>query len=286
MLTIFIIAALAIFLLSLDFGWSNVLASHRNDLVFQERNHDYGAYALRREHHVNLFYAMLLSVGLVCGGCYALARASHAIPPPDAAPSIQLIDVTLTEKMDPIQEEKPAPKRAVAAAPIVEDVEVRIVEQPIEDIPDLSVPPSIGPEDPNAQAGLQGPVGGGGTGTSTSTIDSTAHATPFVHEVLQHMPKFPGGDEALMAFIRSHVVYDEQSIERGVQGTIYVSFVVMPTGDVDMIEIVRGIPNGRQLESSVLSTIQKLPKWEPGMQNGRPVRVRKTIPVRFDLIGS
>ena len=67
------VVALLVFLFSIDMSWSNVVSDNRNNLVFEDRFTDYGAYAIRREHHVNVFYALLLSVGLIGGGFMAIS---------------------------------------------------------------------------------------------------------------------------------------------------------------------------------------------------------------------
>jgi periplasmic protein TonB len=283
MLILFGTAALLIFLFSLDLGWSNLLTSNRNDLVFEHRNHDYGAYALRREHHLNLFYALLLGIGVVGSGLFFLSLASG---PPVLKPiteAITIFDASIFDMTDPkAPDEEPAPQRERAAAPPMNDVEFQVVNEPVEDDPDLSIPPSNGPVDPLAGPGTppQGPGGGSGQGNKPEPEEPTITK---VFEFVQKMPEFPGGTEELMAFIQRNVEYDELCKERGVEGTIYVSFVILADGHVGKIEIIRGLLQGKALGQSVVETIGRMPRWIPGEQNGVPVAVRKVIPVKFSI---
>jgi len=286
MLILFGTAALLIFLFSLDLGWSNLLTSQRNDLVFENRNHEYGAYALRREHHMNLFYAMLISVGVVTGGVMTLSMMAEQAPLESVGDLIKTICVTVDLPQDKIeQEQDPAPKRAVAATLARPDSEVQVVEEPVEEIPDLTIPPSSGPSDPDAEIGepSQGPVGSGGNGTSPA---ANAPEMPEIRDFAATMPQFPGGELEMQKYVQSHVDYDDVSRERGVEGIVYVSFVVMPDGSVAHVEIIRGIINGKRLSESVLETVKAMPRWKPGLQNGHPVAVRRTIPVNFKLKNS
>jgi periplasmic protein TonB len=284
MLILFCTAALVLFLLSLDFGWSNVLTSRRNELVFETRNHEYGAYALRREHHANLFWSMLISCGLITGGVFLLSRITGAAPPVEADQSIILVELDPQPIETPESpKENPQPQNQAAAAAPEDDSnrEIEVVEKPVEEDPNNEPPTTpVGPVQPGTPTpGGPSPGSGDGNGGGGQTSSEPIK----VWDVVQSMPTFPGGEPALMKFIREHVEYDEYSKESKLEGTVYVSFVIQPTGEVDKVEIVRGIKGGERLHASVVETIRALPNWTPGFQNQRPVPVRRTIPVRFEI---
>jgi periplasmic protein TonB len=286
MLTIFLIAAGLVFLLSIDFGWSNVLTSNRNELVFENRNHDYGAYALRREHHLNLFYAMIIGSGLVIGLISLLSLQSNPRVPESIAATLINVDLTPENLAEEDKtEQQAAPKRNTQASAVNSGGEVEVTPEPQPVDPAPSPTPSPGPVDPSGpqEPGIPGPAGTGGNGNDPST-KSTPPVTPTViPDYAPVMPEFPGGDAALIAYIKSKVEYDEMSINQGVEGTIYISFVVTVTGEIDQIKVIRSMPNGQRLVDQTVSVVRSLPRWKPGMQNDRPVPVRRTIPIRFDL---
>mgnify|MGYP001407780959 CR=1 FL=1 len=99
--------------------------------------------------------------------------------------------------------------------------------------------------------------------------------------VVENMPEFPGGDLGLMKYIQKNVRYPDIAKEYNITGKVYVSFIVDKTGSVSNVKIVRGVD--KNLDAEALRVIKSLPKYTPGTQRGRPVRVMFTIPVNFKL---
>lgn len=141
----------------------------------------------------------------------------------------------------PIQEEDPAPAAQEGA------IQNEIAEM---DISDVSAPP---PPDAEVE----------------------------VFTIVEEMPQFPGGEEKLKAFLRSNVSYPQMEKEAGVQGKVYVAFVVEADGSITRVELRRGISPG--LDREALRVVKSMPKWTPGKQNGKTVRVQYTVAVAFAL---
>lgn len=99
----------------------------------------------------------------------------------------------------------------------------------------------------------------------------------------EQMPEFPGGQQALMEFLRQNVRYPEMERDNDVQGTVYVGFVVDKTGKVRDAQLLRGVPKGPGLDSEALRVVRMMPDWKPGMQSGKAVHVQFTLPVKFTL---
>jgi periplasmic protein TonB len=286
-LSIFLVLALIIFLFSVDQSWSNVVSSKRNNMVFEGRNQDYGAFALRREHHVNVFKALFISLGLIGAGLGLLSLGQTSVSkasipfvniinlPP--LPPAQKDDAFVENKPDQPQEQK---QQAVPPSgnnqTTIEVVAAGVtsVLKPMDDMDDGS-----GVEGPKGPA-APGPATGG-TGISTGTESSAA--TIKIEGWSQQLPVFPGGPDAMMAYISKKVEYSELARQNGTTGTILVSFVVTPTGELSNIKIERTILNGRDLEKQIIKAIEQMPRWTPGFNNGIPVYVRQSIPVRFTL---
>lgn len=100
-----------------------------------------------------------------------------------------------------------------------------------------------------------------------------------VYSVVEQMPNFPGGEEALMKFINEHIKYPQSALEQGTQGTIMLRFVVTDTGDIGEVQILKGLDP--DCNNEAIRVVKSLPKFNPGMQQGRPVSVWYTTPVRF-----
>ncbi len=97
------------------------------------------------------------------------------------------------------------------------------------------------------------------------------------------MPSFPGGEEAMMKYMLSKVKYSELERERGVTGTMYISFVVHTGNNITQIILARKTQYGEKISNKAIKTISEMPKWNPGMNGKVPVAVRYTMPVSFKL---
>tara|TARA_B100000902_G_C27242257_1_gene880659 strand:- start:726 stop:1379 length:654 start_codon:yes stop_codon:yes gene_type:complete len=99
--------------------------------------------------------------------------------------------------------------------------------------------------------------------------------------VVENMPEFPGGDLGLMKYIQKNVKYPAIAKEYNITGKVYVSFIVDKSGSVTNAKIVRGVD--KNLDAEALRVVKSLPKYKPGKQRGKAVRVMFTIPINFTL---
>ena len=102
-----------------------------------------------------------------------------------------------------------------------------------------------------------------------------------VYTAVEQMPFFPGGDNALMKYIASHLQYPPMAEEQGIQGKCIVQFVVTSTGDIGEVKIIRSL--SPECDNEAKRLISTLPRFNPGQQDGRPVNVRYTLPLTFKL---
>ncbi|MBQ7439463.1 MAG: energy transducer TonB [Paludibacteraceae bacterium] len=103
-----------------------------------------------------------------------------------------------------------------------------------------------------------------------------------VFVVVEKMPEFPGGQQALFKYLSENVKYPVIAQENGIQGRVICQFVVNRDGSIVDVEVVRsgGDPS---LDKEAVRVIKSMPKWKPGQQRGKPVRVKYTVPVNFKL---
>ncbi|MGY6523662.1 MAG: energy transducer TonB [Mongoliitalea sp.] len=102
-----------------------------------------------------------------------------------------------------------------------------------------------------------------------------------IFDVVENAPEFPGGMEAWYQYLQKNLKYPTQARRMGIEGTVYVVFVVNTDGSIQDVELLRGIGGG--CDEEAIRVVQNAPKWTPGKQRGRPVRVRMRLPVRFKL---
>ena len=119
------------------------------------------------------------------------------------------------------------------------------------------------------------------------TINTTAMAqnkktsNDKVFEKVEDMPEFPGGEQAMMDFVAKNVQYPKEAMEKGISGRVFVSFIVEKDGSVSNVKVMRGIGGG--CDEEAVRVISGLPKWKPGKQEGKPVRVSYQMPINFKL---
>ena len=102
-----------------------------------------------------------------------------------------------------------------------------------------------------------------------------------IFDIVEIMPEFPGGKDALKQYLGENLIYPRKAADKGIQGKVYVQFIVEKDGSITSIKILRGIGGGCDEES--VRVVKIMPKWEHGSQRGKPVRVRYTIPIVFKL---
>lgn len=128
------------------------------------------------------------------------------------------------------------------------------------------------------------------TEDQTEYIDITEFETIQVEEepeeeqpfmVVEDMPEFPGGQAALLEYLRKNIKYPSICRENGIQGRVLIQFIVNKDGSIVDPEVVKSV--NPYLDKEALRVISTMPSWKPGSQRGKPVRVKFTVPVNFKL---
>lgn len=104
-----------------------------------------------------------------------------------------------------------------------------------------------------------------------------------IFTVVEEAPAYPGGEAARIRYLSENINYPQMARESGIQGTVYVTFVVERNGNVTDVRVLRGIGGG--CDEEAVRVIKSMPKWSPGKQRGKPVRVQFTMPIKFTLAG-
>jgi len=99
--------------------------------------------------------------------------------------------------------------------------------------------------------------------------------------VVENMPEFPGGESSMYKFIGNNIEYPRMAKESGISGRVFVTFVVERNGSVTDVQVLRGIGGG--CDEEAIRVIKMMPKWNPGKQRGKPVRVQYRMPIKFTL---
>ena len=104
-----------------------------------------------------------------------------------------------------------------------------------------------------------------------------------VFEVVEEMPEFPGGVDAMMEYLQKELRYPESAKEKGIQGRVTVQFIIDKEGNVTNSKVTRSVD--KDMDTEAIRLVKAMPKWKPGMQKGKAVAVKYTVPVVFRLEG-
>ncbi len=104
---------------------------------------------------------------------------------------------------------------------------------------------------------------------------------PEIFTIVEEMPSFPGGDGELFKYLGENMKYPAMAKDAGITGTVFVTFVVKEDGSVSGVRVLRGIGGG--CDEEAIRVVQGMPKWKPGRQRGKSVRVQYNLPIRFVL---
>ena len=106
-----------------------------------------------------------------------------------------------------------------------------------------------------------------------------------VYTVVERMPEFPGGSGAMMLYLSKHIEYPDEALDAGMAGKVFLRFVVDKEGQVKDVKVLRGVAGAPSLEREAVRVVKGMPKWSPGVQNGKAVATQYTLPVYFKMTG-
>lgn len=258
-----------------------VYTAPMDEIVFEHRNKTYGAYILRKLYSKHMTRALILAVIILLAGLayplassyYAKARAGYI----EKEASAEFID------MDKPKEEAPPPPPPPPPPPAALEQKVKFVA-PIVTTEEVVEDADIFNQDELAQTSNEAVAVTEEVAVETKVeVIEVPEEKKEVFTIVEEMPSFPGGEAERNKFLATNIVYPQQATENGIQGTVYVSFVVDSKGNVTDVKILRGIGGG--CDEEALRVVKMMPKWHPGKQNGKQVRVLFNMPIYFKLQG-
>ena len=257
------------------FEWHDAINPERVEMVFANRNKEYGGYQIRKKYQSRVVMALMISVfGIVL--IVGIPKLVSVLSKVNMGAKEKVTDVITLAEPPPIDKTPPPPpvippppvQQTIKFTPpkVVKDEEVEeppptqeetkevqvatTTQEGVKDLPDL-------PPDPVAE------------------VDEK----PFI--VVEEMPSFPGGEDKLIKYIRDNIKYPPVARENGIQGRVYVTFVIDKDGKIKDLKLLRGIGGG--CDEEAMRVVKSMPDWKPGRQNGRNVPVQYNLPVNFTL---
>jgi protein TonB len=263
------------------------------DLVFEGKNHAYGAYQLRKNTGVRNVKALLVmfAIGLAIAIIVAVKGVVENAMKSSVAMETDVELSKLAEKKEAKAERKDEPKN--------EKIEVERVKSSIKfTAPVIKKDSEVKPEeelksqdelnkDKTAIGAFDVKGNDEAGGTVLKAVEEIAQPEPKheeenkVFDVVEQMPSYPGGMGALMSWLSQNIKYPTVAAENGISGRVIVQFVVERDGSITDVRVARGVDP--YLDKEATRVVKMMPNWIPGKQNGSPVRVKYTVPVVFKL---
>lgn len=272
----------------------DLISNEWTDLVFEGRNQAYGAYKLRKGTAKRNVWALII-VGLAAALLYLglqLQKMAEANKKVENTQAVELAKLNTEKKEAKVEKKeiiKQEPEKVVEqvkssvkfTAPVIKkDSEVNEEDEiKLDEVQKSDKAVGAFTVEGNDEVG----------GAVLKAKEDIAAPEPPKHvveetkifTVVEQMPMYPGGDGALMGYLRDNIHYPTVAAENGVQGRVVVGFVVERDGSITDVKILRGVDPS--LDREAMRVVKSMPRWNPGKQNGSAVRVKYQVPVSFRL---
>ena len=272
----------------------DLISNEWTDLVFEGRNQSYGAYKLRKGTAKRNVWALII-VGLAAALLYLglqLQKMAEANKKVENTQAVEIAKLNTEKKEAKVEKKeiiKQEPEKVVEqvkssvkfTAPIIKkDSEVKEEDEiKLDEVQKSDKAVGAFTVEGNDEVG----------GAVLKAKEDIAAPEPPKHvveetkifTVVEQMPMFPGGDAALMGYLRDNIHYPTVAAENGVQGRVVVGFVVERDGSITDVNILRSVDPS--LDREAMRVVKSMPRWTPGKQNGSAVRVKYQVPVTFRL---
>lgn len=259
------------------------------DVVFDQKNKSYGAYAMRRESSANTAKALFIAGSLfillfLSPKIIQLIKGSETIE--DVTDKVTVVNVQPPPAVNPetpppaAVEPPPAKQKQLKFPPPIVVVDDKVIDTDPVQIKDLvDADPgqkTIEGMDDGTLVVINTP--GEGPKNAKAVEDNNVYG---VFEALEVQPTFPGGMDKFYKYLSKAIRYPAMAQEQGVQGKVFLSFIIEKNGTLTDIKVVKTLGAGTDEEA--VRVLKGSPKWMPGIQNGKEVRVKYNIPISFSL---
>lgn len=260
-------------------AWNDPTSKERAELVFQNRNKEYGAYQIRNSYEKTTARALIIAI-TVFSLLVSIPVLVKLFGNSGADTSDRPVEVTVELKEPPpLDKNEPPPPPPPPPPPTIETVKFT---------PPVVVDKEIEEEQPPPQEKLSETT----VGVVTQEGDENATELPpepvvtdpdegKVFTYVEEMPTFPGGEGAMYDYLRNKIKYPPMARENNITGKVYINFVVDKNGEIQDVKVLRGIGFG--CDEEAVRVIKAMPAWKPGKQNGRSVSVSYNMPINFTL---
>ncbi len=263
-------------------SWQQVTSAERNEMVFEDRNHEYGAYQIRSNYSRNLILVMA-GVILFIGTTFGIYKLIMNLPKekPQEVPldlSSFAMDAPLEEEIiEPLEPEIPPMEKTIQfLPPVVTDDEVDTPPPIQSDLEKTTVSDKTNENegDPFAKVDPTPPK---------PKEEKIEKEKEVIYDIVDEPAEPPGGMAALKKYLAENIKYPQTAVEMGLEGKCYLQFVVSENGYISNVKIKKGVTDCPECDQEAIRVVKGMPKWTPGKINGKAVNSTFSLPVSFKL---
>lgn len=260
-------------------NWNNLTLDERNEIVFEGRNQNYGAYELRSNYNKRVTYIIggMLVFSIVLMGVKKFADRPKE---EEVTETIKVEQIDLTPP--PPVEEQPPPPPPPPPPPMVEMVKFTppvikddAVEEEPQKLQEEVKETNVGTKDQEGEKDIVAPP--------TEVSGPGEPAAPEIFTIVEENAEFPGGLSEMAKFIQKNLQYPAMAREAGISGKCFLKFVVNENGDISNVEILKGVSGCPECDKEAIRVVKSMPKWKAAKMTGRSVKCYFNLPISFKI---
>ncbi|GAB2795569.1 energy transducer TonB [Rhabdobacter roseus] len=262
-----------------------------DEIVFANRNKAYGAYSLRQEYRGVVNRATIFGASIFILAMFAPTLIDKFLQSDDDQAVMVEVDL-MNLPPPPIDPAEPPPP----PPPPIEQPKVNTVKflppevKKDEEVPEETPPPTVEElkeavaaevtvkGDPNAEELIIAPEA---VSPGRGTVVEAAPAPEQIFTVVEQQPEYPGGAAEMYKYLSKHIKYPPAASRANISGKVFLTFVVNTDGSIQDVSVLKGLGFG--CDEEAMRVVKTMPKWKPGKQSGRSVRVKFNLPISFTL---
>lgn len=256
-------------------------ATNWDDIIFENRNRGYGAYTLRKIYWRRVATGLgitILAVGLALA--YPKIAELFEEEQQDEEPVLQTIKYTDLAPPPPIDKNIPPPPKLDVPPPVktvIKFLPPKVTDKEVVEEEEMPTQEEIKQND----VGAENIEGAADITFEEPVAQVTQPEEDVIFTVVEQQPEFEGGYAEMMKFLKKNIRYPAKAQRMNIEGTVYVGFIVDNHGNISAVDIIKSLDP--DCDKEAMRVVKLMPPWKPGKQNGKAVKVKFVLPIKFRL---
>lgn len=261
-------------------SWQQVTSEERNEIVFEDRNHEYGAYQIRTNYSRNLILVMA-GVILFIGTTFGIYKLIMNLP--TEKPKEVPLDLTAFAVDAPLEKEDIVEPLEPEVPPM--EKTIQFVPPEISDTQNDDVPPQDEVKEVKADTDTHEETDAFAKQTEVvvKKEEKVEKKEEVIYDIVDEPAEPNGGMAALKKYLAENIKYPQTAVEMGLEGKCYLQFVVSENGYISNVKVKKGVTDCPECDQEAIRVVKAMPKWTPGKINGKAVNSTFSLPVSFKL---